>query len=74
VLWGWSDEPLRPTDCERLTALQDALLAGSLDEELTLHLTAAERRALSRRVQSLLRSRTMPDPSGRWPSIPWPAF
>jgi uncharacterized repeat protein (TIGR03843 family) len=73
VLWGWADEPLRPADCERLTAVQDALLGG-LDEELAALLTGAERRALSRRVQSLLRTQTMPDPSGRWPSIPWPAF
>ena len=51
----------------------DALLGG-LAADLEPHLTGAERNALTRRVQALLRADTMPNPHGRWPSIPWPAF
>jgi hypothetical protein len=29
---------------------------------------------LTRRTQALLTADAMPDPQGRWPSIPWPAF
>ena len=73
VLWGWADESLRDVDRERLDVLRDALLDG-LADDLEPHLTAAERNALTRRVQALLRADTMPNPHGRWPSIPWPAF
>jgi uncharacterized repeat protein (TIGR03843 family) len=73
VLWGWSDEPLRDIDRGRLAALQDAL-RGELGAALAPHLTGAERQALTRRVQQLIRADGMPNPHGRWPSIPWPAF
>jgi len=73
VLWGWADEPLRDVDRERLGALVDTLL-GDLDVDLAPHLTGAERHALTRRAQALLRAGAMPNPHGRWPSIPWPAF
>jgi uncharacterized repeat protein (TIGR03843 family) len=73
VLWGWADEPLRDVDRDRLATLLSALM-GDLDSELSPHLTRGERSALLRRVQSLLRAGVMPDPHGRWPAIPWPAF
>ncbi|HSS68093.1 MAG TPA: SCO1664 family protein [Nocardioidaceae bacterium] len=73
VLWGWADESLRDVDRERLDVLLDALLGG-LADDLEPHLTGAERNALTRRVQALLRTDTMPNPHGRWPSVPWPAF
>jgi uncharacterized repeat protein (TIGR03843 family) len=73
VLWGWADEPLRDVDQERLAALLSAL-RGELDGDLAPHLTRAERSVLARRAQALLRAGAMPNPHGRWPSIPWPAF
>jgi uncharacterized repeat protein (TIGR03843 family) len=73
VLWGWADEPLRDVDRHRLEALVGSL-RGELGDELRPHLTGSERSALGRRAQSLLRAGVMPNPHGRWPSIPWPAF
>jgi uncharacterized repeat protein (TIGR03843 family) len=73
VLWGWADERLRDVDRERLDCLLEAL-GGRLGDDLAPHLTDAERRALTRRVEALIRADAMPDPHGRWPSIPWPAF
>jgi uncharacterized repeat protein (TIGR03843 family) len=73
VLWGWSDEPLREVDRDRLDTLVSAL-GDTLDDDLAPHLTGAERSALARRAKALLRAGSMPNPRERWPSIPWPAF
>lgn len=71
VLWGWLGEKL--SDDER-TAIE--LVAGDvvLQERLAELLTPPEVRAFRRRCRTLLDDGVMPEPSGEWPAIPWPAF
>lgn len=66
VLWGWAGDPL--TDAElavvaQAAAIDDALAPGLADEEWA---------AVVARAESLLAAGVMPEPSERWPSIPWP--
>lgn len=72
VLWGWAGDPLAPEDSARLTRLRSALAESAVERELLDLLTAAELDALHERVTELLGSGTHPEPSGEWPSIPWP--
>ncbi|QNN52765.1 SCO1664 family protein [Nocardioides mesophilus] len=76
VLWGWAGEPLAAADLPALEALAAELSTeGSpLRTRLERLLAREELTALLRRVTLLLGRRRMPVPSGRWPSIPWPAF
>lgn len=73
VLWGWADEPLRPTDLERLESLTEGL-RGELADRLAPLLSVDELVELGRRVESLMVTGRMPRPAGTWPAIPWPAF
>ncbi len=66
VLWGWAGDPL--TDEE---ARQTAFVA-SIEAPLTPGLDDDEWAALRQRAESILGEGTLPRPSGRWPSIPWP--
>jgi uncharacterized repeat protein (TIGR03843 family) len=73
VLWGWADEPLRPSDVDHLRLLLEAL-DGGLDDALGALLSDIEVLALHERVEDLLTTARMPLPHGSWPAIPWPAF
>ncbi len=76
VLWGWAGEPLDAEDAAGLTVLVELLctahseLRQVVDELILDHEVAA---TLARCERLLSRNR-MPVPSGRRPSIPWPAF
>nr|WP_245797448.1 SCO1664 family protein [Mangrovactinospora gilvigrisea] len=69
LLWGWAGRPLADEHVavlRRLTA--DGELAGRLGELLA----AEEVAAFRGRVARLLDTGVHPEPSGEWPSIPWP--
>ncbi|WP_068258654.1 SCO1664 family protein [Janibacter limosus] len=72
VLWGWAGEPIPQEDRDRLTHLVEALGREDVVAELTVLLTRLEVDALGARVEWLLTAGTHPEPSGEWPSIPWP--
>ncbi|GAA1906816.1 SCO1664 family protein [Streptantibioticus ferralitis] len=71
LLWGWAGEPLTEDAREALRLLSDAL-GDDLGERLSTLLTEAELAALRARVTTLLATGRHPEPSGRWPAIPWP--
>lgn len=73
VLWGWLGEALPGEAVEALRRLRSRL-DGPLAQELHEHLTRAEVRALTERLEKLLAAGVYPEPSDDWPSIPWPAF
>ena len=70
VLWGWSGEELRAVDIERLGIAREHLDAGLLDDWLT----TTEIDATRERISRLSQEGVMPEPSGAWPPLPWPAF
>lgn len=72
VLWGWAGDPLPEADLERLARLAGELERAEVVDELRTLLTPLEVDALGTRVEALLTSGTHPEPSGEWPSIPWP--
>lgn len=72
VLWGWAGEPIPQEDRDRLTRLAGALEREDVVAELRVLLTRLEVDALGARVEWLLAAGTHPEPSGEWPSIPWP--
>jgi len=76
VLWGWARDPLDPDDVAGLRDLLDQLSTASSDLVATLTelLAGDELAATVARCELLLRRAAMPAPSGRRPSIPWPAF
>jgi uncharacterized repeat protein (TIGR03843 family) len=71
LLWGWAGEPLTEEAVAVLTRLGGDL-GGELGDRLAPLLTEAELRALRARVKALLSTGRHPEPSGRWPAIPWP--
>lgn len=72
VLWGWAGDPIQPADLERLSRLDAALDRAEVRAELTALITPVELAALAERVADLLGEGRHPEPSGEWPSIPWP--
>ncbi|MFJ8587087.1 SCO1664 family protein [Streptomyces sp. NPDC093595] len=73
LLWGWAGEPLPAEALEVLAALEASLAPGApLATRLAELLTAAEVTAVRERVAALRASGRHPEPSGRWPAIPWP--
>ncbi|MFI6105503.1 SCO1664 family protein [Streptomyces sp. NPDC051310] len=73
LLWGWAGEPLPEEALEVLAALEASLAPGArLATRLAELLTAAEVTAVRERVAALRASGRHPEPSGRWPAIPWP--
>lgn len=74
VLWGWAGEPLGDDEATALEELRSRIGEAGLREQLHSHLVPAEYDALLARIDRLLTRRRMPNPSGRGPSIPWPAF
>jgi uncharacterized repeat protein (TIGR03843 family) len=73
LLWQWRGEPLTDEALEVLGRVR-ALLEGELAEAIAEHLTGAEVRATTARVDRLLTTRRHPQPSEDWPAIPWPPF
>ncbi|WP_404960956.1 SCO1664 family protein [Streptomyces sp. 147326] len=73
LLWGWAGEPLTGEAREVLAGLAAELAEGApLATRLAELITAVELAAVRDRVAHLLRTGTHPQPSGQWPSIPWP--
>ncbi|MCX4720590.1 SCO1664 family protein [Streptomyces virginiae] len=73
LLWGWAGEPLTDEAREVLAALAAGLAEGApLATRLAELITPVELAAVRDRVAHLLRTGAHPQPSGQWPSIPWP--
>ncbi|MFD4759139.1 SCO1664 family protein [Streptomyces sp. NPDC058439] len=73
LLWGWAGEPLTAEAVEVVDRLAAELAPGtSLVTRLAELITTAEIEALRGRVAGLKASGRHPEPSGEWPSIPWP--
>ncbi|MFD9727523.1 SCO1664 family protein [Streptomyces sp. NPDC059072] len=73
LLWGWAGEPLTDEAREVLTDLAARLAEGApLATRLAELITPVELAAVRERVARLLDTGTHPEPSGQWPSIPWP--
>ncbi|MFJ1612513.1 MULTISPECIES: SCO1664 family protein [unclassified Streptomyces] len=73
LLWGWAGEPLTAEAVEVVDRLGTELAPGTpLVTRLAELITAAEIEALRGRVAGLKASGRHPEPSGEWPSIPWP--
>jgi len=70
VIWDYEGEPIAPTDLDALARL-GARLDGDLGRELTVLLSAAERRAVEDRLAWLLTERVFPHPVTEYP-YPWP--
>jgi uncharacterized repeat protein (TIGR03843 family) len=73
VLWGWVGDEL-PGEVQQALERLRATLDDGLCADLGEHLTRAEVRALSARVDELRAHPRYPEPSGYGPAIPWPAF
>jgi len=71
LLWRWAGRPLTPEGVEVLERLATEL-QGDLGQVLEDHLTLTEVETTRRRVATLLRTGTHPEPSGDWPALPWP--
>ncbi|WP_327366437.1 SCO1664 family protein [Streptomyces sp. NBC_01217] len=73
LLWGWAGEPLTAEAVEVVDRLGAQLAPGApLVTRLAELITEAEIEALRGRVEGLRASGRHPQPSGEWPSIPWP--
>ncbi|MER7726036.1 SCO1664 family protein [Streptomyces sp. NPDC096323] len=73
LLWGWAGEPLTAEAVEVLDRLAAELEPGAaLVTRLAELITTAEIEALRARVAALLSTGVHREPSGEWPSIPWP--
>ena len=73
VLWGWAGDPLSEAEIDVLIRLRTDL-DGALGEALSALLTVTEVRRTRRRADRLLSSALFPQPSDRWPPVPWPPF
>jgi uncharacterized repeat protein (TIGR03843 family) len=77
VLWGWTGQPI-PVDL--LAEVADGSAAfralvedwGSDTPHRAAHLSAAEVRAATERLDALVDAGTFPMPGAQWPSLPWP--
>jgi uncharacterized repeat protein (TIGR03843 family) len=72
VLWGWAGEDI-PDDVMAAVGLLHDILGDGFDP-VDRWLDEEEREALRHRVRTLLRQPRFPQPTGRWPAIPWPVF
>ncbi|MDN5851619.1 MAG: SCO1664 family protein [Actinomycetia bacterium] len=74
VLWGWAGDVVNAEECDALSRLRDRLTGDDLRTELLGHITVVEYDEVIARIDRLLARGTLPHPSRRGPSIPWPAF
>ncbi|MEU9316066.1 SCO1664 family protein [Streptomyces sp. NPDC048295] len=73
LLWGWAGEPLTAEAVEVVERLGTELAPGTpLVTRLGELITEVEIEALRGRVAGLRATGRHPEPSGQWPSIPWP--
>ncbi|MFV6029951.1 SCO1664 family protein [Streptomyces sp. NPDC056264] len=73
LLWGWAGEELPAEAAGVLDSLGRSLAPGEpLAARLAELLTDAEVAAVRARVEALRSTGRHPEPSGRWPAIPWP--
>lgn len=72
VLWGWAGEQVPADVMADVGRLHDTL--GDGFDPVDRWLADEERETLRHRIHVLLRSAVFPEPSGRWPAIPWPVF
>ncbi|MEE1771187.1 SCO1664 family protein [Streptomyces sp. JV185] len=73
LLWGWAGEPLTAEAVEVVERLGTELAPGTpLVTRLGELITEVEIEALRGRVAELRATGRHPEPSGQWPSIPWP--
>ncbi|GGV82041.1 phosphatidylinositol kinase [Streptomyces gelaticus] len=73
LLWGWAGEPLTAEAVEVVERLGTELAPGTpLVTRLGELITEVEIEALRGRVAGLRATGRHPEPSGEWPSIPWP--
>ena len=68
VLWGWAGQPLIEAEAHDVREL-----IQRIDELELLGLSEEERQSLTDRAYRLL-AKGLPEPSRRWPAIPWPVF
>lgn len=73
VLWGWGGEPLPDGVRAKLRSLRTAM-HGELGEQLAMHLTSLEVKAIRDRTDLLLAEGVFPAPDDSWRAIPWPLF
>ena len=74
VLWGWAGDAVTEQERTSLEALRERLCEHELRASLSELITPLEYDQIGARVDRLLARATMPYPSMRGPSIPWPAF
>lgn len=73
VIWDFVDEPIPDALITQLERLRRALKSGDqIRGTLEEYLERIEMRALSSRLNEILRSRVYPSPPEDWPHIPWP--
>lgn len=73
VIWDFVDEPIPDALVTQLERLRRALKSGDqIRGVLEEYLERSEMRALSARLNEILRSRVYPSPPEDWPHIPWP--
>lgn len=72
VLWGWAGADLSPAERAALEAFGSS--EGSWRAEISRLLAPAEVDALDARIDRLLRTGRLPQPSSEWPAIPWPPW
>ncbi|GIG59245.1 phosphatidylinositol kinase [Longispora fulva] len=73
VLWGWAGEPL-PTEITGVLGHLKVALDRELGSALAAHLTRSEVDAVGSRIDRMLGAGKYPEPSDRWPPLPWPAL
>jgi uncharacterized repeat protein (TIGR03843 family) len=73
IIWGFAGDPLSEAEVDVLVRLRSDL-DGALGEALAGLLTVTEVRRTRRRVDRLLSTALFPQPSDRWPPVPWPPF
>lgn len=73
VLWQWAGQQINEIEINSLQHLIRLIDNGDL-EELNSLLTEEEITALIIRINSLIATKTFPEPNPEWPHIPWPPF
>lgn len=73
VLWQWAGDQFTEAELSILELCSKGLEA-ELGQALSPLLTESEIQACSVRIDRMLSSRSFPEPSPLWPSVPWPAY
>lgn len=73
VIWNFAGQAIPPHLLEDITSLRDDLLTEKpVTADLLSHLTAAELRAIARRIQDVLDHPLFPSPDPNRRPFPWP--